>query len=79
MLLWTLIALLTAAAILAVLLPLGRRPTTSDAAGHMARVYRDQLAELETRKIRQLIVSLGLDGAPQFGAFDSQGRFLTFK
>ena len=50
MLLWILIALLTAAAILAVLVPLARRPAAGDAAEHAARVYRDQLAELERDK-----------------------------
>ena len=47
MLLWILIALLTAAAIMAVLLPLGRAPARSDSAGHARRVYLDQLDELE--------------------------------
>jgi len=47
MLLWVLIALLTAAAIMAVLLPLGRAPAFADASGHARRVYRDQLRELE--------------------------------
>ncbi|HEX9906602.1 MAG TPA: c-type cytochrome biogenesis protein CcmI [Propylenella sp.] len=47
MLLWILIALLTAAAIMAVLWPLGRAPARSDSAGHARRVYLDQLDELE--------------------------------
>jgi cytochrome c-type biogenesis protein CcmH len=47
---WVLIALLTAAAILAVLIPLGRAPVADDAAAHARRVYRDQLAELERDK-----------------------------
>lgn len=47
MLLWIFIALLTAAAVLAVLLPLARVPVRDDSAAHAARVYRDQLAELE--------------------------------
>ena len=50
MLLWILIALLTAAAILAVLVPLGRAPAAGDRAEHAARVYRDQLSELERDK-----------------------------
>jgi cytochrome c-type biogenesis protein CcmH len=50
LLLWILIALLTAAAILAVLVPLARRPSAGDPAEHAARVYRDQLAELERDK-----------------------------
>jgi cytochrome c-type biogenesis protein CcmH len=50
LLLWILIALLTAAAILAVLVPLARRPAGGDAAEHAAQVYRDQLAELERDK-----------------------------
>lgn len=50
MLLWILFALLTAAAILAVLAPLGRAPKGGDAAEHAGRVYRDQLAELERDK-----------------------------
>lgn len=50
MLLWTIIALLTAAAILAVLLPLGRAPAVADPSEHARRVYRDQLGELERDK-----------------------------
>ena len=50
MLFWVLIALLTAAAILAVLLPLSRSPSADNSAEHNARVYRDQLAELERDK-----------------------------
>ena len=50
MLLWILIALLTAAAILAVLVPLARAPKGGAAAAHAARVYRDQLDELERDK-----------------------------
>jgi cytochrome c-type biogenesis protein CcmH len=49
-LLWVLIALLTAAAILAVLMPLSRAPSVDRSARHNARVYRDQLAELERDK-----------------------------
>lgn len=50
MLLWVLIASLTGAAILAVLIPLSRPPAADNAAAHAARVYRDQLAELERDK-----------------------------
>ena len=50
MLLWILIALLTAAAILAVLVPLSRTPAGRASAAHAGRVYRDQLAELERDK-----------------------------
>ena len=45
--LWIIIALLTAAAILAVLAPLARAPKGRPSAAHTARVYRDQLHELE--------------------------------
>lgn len=47
MLLWILIAFLTAAAILAVLTPLGRPPRMTGAAAHATQVYREQLAELD--------------------------------
>ena len=47
MLLWIFIALLTAAAIMAVLLPLGRAPRQADASEQAKRVYLDQLGELE--------------------------------
>jgi cytochrome c-type biogenesis protein CcmH len=50
LLLWIIIALLTAAAILAVLAPLARAPKGGAAAAHAARVYRDQLDELERDK-----------------------------
>ena len=46
MLLWIVIALLTAAAILAVLAPLSRAPKSVGSAALAARVYRDQLQEL---------------------------------
>jgi cytochrome c-type biogenesis protein CcmH len=49
-LLWVLIASLTGAAILAVLVPLSRAPAADSSAQHAARVYRDQLAELERDK-----------------------------
>ena len=49
-------ALLTAAASLAVLLPLARaRPRPFDARGHDHEVYRDQLAELDRDAARGLI------------------------
>ena len=47
MLLWLIIALLTAAAIMAVLVPLGRPPAVAEQTGHAKRVYRDQLNEIE--------------------------------
>ncbi len=50
MLLWVLIASLTGAAILAVLMPLSRAPAADSSAAHAARVYRDQLAELQRDK-----------------------------
>ena len=47
MLLWILIALLTGAAVMAVLLPLGRRPVQVEAGNAAGRVYLQQLEELE--------------------------------
>ena len=47
MVFWVLIVLLTAAAILAVLIPLGRTPAGPTDGGFARRVYVDQLAELE--------------------------------
>jgi cytochrome c-type biogenesis protein CcmH len=49
-LLWISIAILTAAAIMAVLLPLGRPARESDPNEQARRVYRDQLKELERDK-----------------------------
>src|SRR3954468_8146671 len=46
MTLWFVLALMTAAAVFAVLLPLGRAPRTR-AEGHESAVYKDQLAEIE--------------------------------
>jgi cytochrome c-type biogenesis protein CcmH len=46
-LLWVFIALLTGAAMIAVLAPLGRRPVRADASERAQRVYLDQLAELD--------------------------------
>ena len=50
MVFWILIAVLTAAAIMAVLLPLGRPAAAADAKGYARRVYLDQLGELERDK-----------------------------
>jgi cytochrome c-type biogenesis protein CcmH len=50
LLLWIIIALLTAAAILAVLVPLSRAPRRGGSAAYAGRVYRDQLDELERDK-----------------------------
>jgi cytochrome c-type biogenesis protein CcmH len=47
LLLWILFALMTAAAIMAVLVPLGRAPREVDSAASARRVYADQLKELE--------------------------------
>jgi len=49
-LLWILLALLTAAAVMAVLVPLGRKPAGVDAAAHARQVYLDQLKELERER-----------------------------
>jgi cytochrome c-type biogenesis protein CcmH len=51
MLFWTLIALMTAAAVLAVLWPLSREPRAAGEAAGLA-VYRDQLAEIESDRAR---------------------------
>lgn len=50
MLLWIIIAFLTAAAILTVLAPLARAPKSRAPAAYAARVYRDQLDELDRDK-----------------------------
>src|SRR5688572_12373892 len=50
MVFWILLALLTAAAVMAVLLPLGRPAAASDGGNHFRRVYLDQLKELERDK-----------------------------
>src|SRR5688572_8470523 len=47
LLLWILIFCLTAAAIMAVLVPLSRAPDNSDPAAQAKAVYLDQLRELE--------------------------------
>jgi cytochrome c-type biogenesis protein CcmH len=84
---WTLFALMTAAAVMAVLLPLGRAP--AEAGGSDLAVYRDQLAEIdrdreagiiggpeaEAARIevsRRLIAAAGRDGAA--GAEGAAGR-----
>src|SRR5690606_34865380 len=54
MLFWTLLALMTAAAVLAVLWPLSRAPRLAGEAGGLA-VYRDQLAEIEADRARGLL------------------------
>lgn len=54
MLFWTLLALMTAAAVLAVLWPLSRTPRVAGEAAGLA-VYRDQLAEIETDRARGLL------------------------
>lgn len=53
MLIWIVMAVLTAAASLAVLLPLGRRQQA--AAGEAGSIYRDQLSELDRDRERGLI------------------------
>lgn len=55
MLFWTLLALMTAAAVLAVLWPLSREPRIAGETAGLA-VYRDQLAELETDRARGLLL-----------------------
>ena len=50
MLLWIIIALLTGAAVMAVLAPLGRDQAVADPQEQARRVYLDQLAELERDK-----------------------------
>src|SRR5690242_20502106 len=47
MTLWFVFALMTVAAIFAVLWPLSRGPSAASAGGSEAAVYRDQLAEIE--------------------------------
>ena len=54
MLFWTLLALMTAAAVFAVLWPLSREPRAVGEAAGLA-VYRDQLAEIETDRARGLL------------------------
>jgi cytochrome c-type biogenesis protein CcmH len=54
MLFWTLLALMTAAAALAVLWPLSREPRVASEVAGLA-VYRDQLAEIELDRARGLL------------------------
>lgn len=54
MLFWTLLALMTAAAVFAVLWPLSREPRAAGEAAGIA-VYRDQLAEIETDRARGIL------------------------
>lgn len=54
MLFWTLLALMTAAAIFAVLWPLSREPRIAGGAAGVA-VYRDQLSEIESDRARGLL------------------------
>jgi len=56
MLLWSLFALMTAAAVFAVLWPLSRRPENTDPAHEAGlAVYRDQFAEIDRDRVRNLI------------------------
>lgn len=54
MLFWTLLALMTAAAVLVVLWPLSREPRVADEAAGIA-VYRDQLTEIDADRARGLL------------------------
>lgn len=54
MLFWTLLALMTAAAVFALLWPLSREPRVAGEAAGLA-VYRNQLAEIETDRARGLL------------------------
>lgn len=62
MLFWTLLALMTAAAVFAVLWPLSREPRIAGEAAGLA-VYRDQLAEIETDRARGLLLASEADAA----------------
>lgn len=62
MLFWTLLALMTAAAVLAVLWPLSREPRVAGEAAGLA-VYRDQLAEIESDRARGLLPASEADAA----------------
>ncbi|MYZ50394.1 c-type cytochrome biogenesis protein CcmI, partial [Rhizobiales bacterium L72] len=56
MLFWILLTILTGAAVLAVLVPLGRVPKAGpEGRAHDAAVYRDQLQELERERAAGLI------------------------
>ncbi len=54
MVLWTIFALMTAAAIFAVLWPLGRKPSAGQG-GSDRLVYQDQLSEIERDRASGLI------------------------
>lgn len=55
MLLWILMAVLTAAASIAVLAPMGRHPKSADNADAAGSIYRDQLSELDKDRERGII------------------------
>jgi cytochrome c-type biogenesis protein CcmH len=63
MLFWLLFALMTAAAALAVLWPLGRAPIKLAAGEADLAVYRDQLAEIERDRARGLLTESDTDAA----------------
>lgn len=63
MLLWTVIALLTAAAVMAVLVPLGRAPDASRSADRARRVYLDQLDELDRDRAQGRISDMDAEEA----------------
>ncbi|MCX5519466.1 c-type cytochrome biogenesis protein CcmI [Kaistia defluvii] len=63
MLLWIVMAVLTAAASLAVLIPLGRQPHAPAHAGAARSIYRDQLDELVRDRERGLIGDAEADAA----------------
>lgn len=64
MLLWTVLALMTAAATLAVILPLARGRSAAPAeSDHEVAVYRDQLAELDRDRERGLIAASEAEAA----------------
>lgn len=62
MLFWTLLALMTAAAVLAVLWPLSREPRLAGETAGLA-VYRDQLAEIEQDHSRGLLPAAEAEAA----------------
>jgi cytochrome c-type biogenesis protein CcmH len=62
MLFWTLLALMIAAAVFAVLWPLSREPKLAGEAAGLA-VYRDQLAEIERDRGRGLLLSSEAEAA----------------
>src|SRR3712207_6459110 len=55
MAIWAVFALMTGAAVMAVLWPLSRRPASPDTADPDTRFYRDQLAEIERDQKRGLL------------------------